>query len=449
MRKITHPNVCLFMGAAAETSGLKIVTELLKGDVEGLIFNSASATSLLQRIRWCKDAAQGMAWLHGNNPCIIHRDLKPSNLLIDASGTVKVTDFGLSDLIQQGQQVREVRPKGSPIYMAPEVMLRTNLTPKVDVYSFGIVVWEIVKKEAAFSNYNDYAKFSNAVISGERPPVNGIHPVIVEFLNQCWNKDPNLRPEFPEICSLLDSIMLKIGIEDKKAREFWRENFNGQLRVPWNEFVDRLFLAMHRVILLHQDCELSSHPTDQQISEASPLQRREFARRTADNYRKIYTMYENEELTDLDYMAVCLRILFVNQGSSEVDMEFFGHMIDLVGPFERNFLDRFMNMVNSKWFHGTLSKADSEKLLRKMPDGTYLIRFSTNSPKHYVISKAEAGSVKHILVPYRAGEGFIEKGRVFPTFDDLLKEKAGPLNLKEPFEASIFRDMTTKDNPYM
>jgi len=228
MRKICHPNVCLFMGAVAEVGSLKIVTELLAGDVETQIFNSSNSTSLLQRLKWSKDAAQGMAWLHGNNPCVIHRDLKPANLLIDEHNTVKVTDFGLADWLQHGAQLKEVRPKGSPIYMAPEVMCRNNLSPKVDVYSFGIMLWEIIKKEAAFAHHKDYAKFSRAVIEGERPSVEGLHPAVTEFLQSCWAKDPINRPDFPTICNKLDDLMLTITMEDEAARAFWHTHFFGQ-----------------------------------------------------------------------------------------------------------------------------------------------------------------------------------------------------------------------------
>lgn len=97
-----------------------IVTELMKGDVEKLIHSSHRKLTLRQKLRIAHDAALGVNWLHGICS-IVHRDLKPANLLLDENNRVHVTDFGFSEILR-GHRGRDLRgPKGTALYMAPEV----------------------------------------------------------------------------------------------------------------------------------------------------------------------------------------------------------------------------------------------------------------------------------------------------------------------------------------
>lgn len=99
MSSLRHPNVLLFMGACVETDSFLIVTELMsKGSVESLLRKPETFTSLSfkTKMQMAKQAAQGMNWLHLNDPVFIHRDLKTGNLLIDESWNVKISDFGLT-----------------------------------------------------------------------------------------------------------------------------------------------------------------------------------------------------------------------------------------------------------------------------------------------------------------------------------------------------------------
>jgi len=419
-----------------------------------LIFNSSNSASLCERLRWCHDAAKGLAWLHKNNPCIIHRDIKPSNLLIDARGTVKVTDFGLADLIQQGQQFKEVRPRGSPIYMAPEVMTRSIITPKVDVYSFGILVWEIVKKEAAFAHHSDYAKFSKAVLDGERPSVEGLHPELGKFLTRCWAKDPKDRPDFTDICSNLDDIILSVGIEDDNARQFWKFNFPGKYVVPSTELIKKMYQSIDRESPFPADetQPLIANASDQQISNANPAQRREFARRNYENFRKVVTMFGTQLMQDIDYQVISIKLLLNNSSSDDVDVEKFGQFIGLLGPFDKKLLDRVASITKTNWFHGILTKAEAESRLSNEKPGTFLVRFSANNPGCYVISKvATDRSPKHILIAHNKDGSFstkVKDAKTYPTFEDLLKAEGKANNLLTCSPNSVFQTLCRALEPY-
>lgn len=96
------------MGACTQPGNFFMVSEFLAGgDVEKLLHNPNIELSLYQRMLIAKDAALGMNWLHCSKPNIIHRDLKSSNLLIDENGRVKVCDFGLSQIKNSGENLKD------------------------------------------------------------------------------------------------------------------------------------------------------------------------------------------------------------------------------------------------------------------------------------------------------------------------------------------------------
>lgn len=97
---LRHPNICLFMGYTLVPGKLMIVSELMDTDLDSITEKKAINISLFTKLLMAKDIALGLNWLHANK--IIHRDLKPSNLLVDSSFRVKISDFGLSQVLKRG-----------------------------------------------------------------------------------------------------------------------------------------------------------------------------------------------------------------------------------------------------------------------------------------------------------------------------------------------------------
>ncbi|XP_026459320.1 LEAF RUST 10 DISEASE-RESISTANCE LOCUS RECEPTOR-LIKE PROTEIN KINASE-like 1.3 [Papaver somniferum] len=143
MKRLRHPNVLLFMGAATSPHHLCIVTEFLpRGSLFQLFRRHTPTLNWKRRVQMALDIAQGMNHLHLNEPPIIHRDLKSSNLLVDRNWTVKVGDFGLSRL-KHATFLTTRNGKGTPQWMAPEVIRNEPADEKSDVYSFGVILWEL------------------------------------------------------------------------------------------------------------------------------------------------------------------------------------------------------------------------------------------------------------------------------------------------------------------
>lgn len=212
---LRHPNIILYMGAfegtpkeLKKTLGDKdlplIVFEWLEG---GNLFNAIhgpTPPTMSKITQYAWDLACGMNFLHTHDPKIIHRDLKPQNLLLDSSGNLKIGDFGLSRFKSESESM--TGHTGSYRWMAPEVVRNEKYDEKVDVYSFGIILWEMIASDVPFSNLTDMQAAMNTS-NGMRPQIPGSCSVNTKQLIQnCWASEPKDRPSFQDILSALEII---------------------------------------------------------------------------------------------------------------------------------------------------------------------------------------------------------------------------------------------------
>uniref|UniRef100_A0A3Q1HWN6 Mitogen-activated protein kinase kinase kinase 7 n=2 Tax=Acanthochromis polyacanthus TaxID=80966 RepID=A0A3Q1HWN6_9TELE len=156
---------------------------------------------------WCLQCAQGVAYLHAMKPkALIHRDLKPPNLLLVARGTVlKICDFGTACDIQTYM----TNNKGSAAWMAPEVFEGSNYSEKCDVFSWGIILWEVITRKKPFDEIGGSAFcIMWAVHRGTRPPLIKDLPEPIETLmTRCWDKEPSQRPSMNEVKNTMSHLM--------------------------------------------------------------------------------------------------------------------------------------------------------------------------------------------------------------------------------------------------
>ncbi|XP_045803221.1 integrin-linked protein kinase 1 [Trifolium pratense] len=214
-QKIRHPNVVQFLGAVTQSSPMMIVTEYLpKGDLRDFM-KRKGALKPSTAVRFALDIARGVGYLHENKPSpIIHRDLEPSNILRDDSGHLKVADFGVSKLLA----VKEDKPltcqDTSCRYVAPEVFKQEEYGTKVDVFSFALILQEMIEGCLPFSAKRD-DEVPKVYASKERPPFHApskrYSHGIRELIEECWNENPAKRPTFRQIITRLESIYNTIG----------------------------------------------------------------------------------------------------------------------------------------------------------------------------------------------------------------------------------------------
>ncbi|XP_078182543.1 serine/threonine-protein kinase STY46-like [Carex rostrata] len=209
MRKVRHKNVVQFIGACTKPPILCIVTEFMNGgSVFDLIHNYGGIFELPAVVRISIDVSKGMDYLHQCD--IIHRDLKSANLLMDEKEVVKVADFGVSRVRDHsGVMTAET---GTYRWMAPEIIEHKPYDHKADVFSFGIVLWELLVGKLPYEDLTPLQAAVAVVQKGLRPTIpDGIHPKLIELLDKCWQSDPSLRPNFSEILDILYSIAKEVS----------------------------------------------------------------------------------------------------------------------------------------------------------------------------------------------------------------------------------------------
>ncbi|KAJ9703837.1 hypothetical protein PVL29_005208 [Vitis rotundifolia] len=217
MRKIRHKNVVQFIGACTRPPNLCIITEFMsRGSVYDFLHKQRGAFKLPSLLKVAIDVAKGMNYLHENN--IIHRDLKTANLLMDENDVVKVADFGVARVqTQSGVMTAET---GTYRWMAPEVIEHRPYNHKADVFSFGIVLWELLTGELPYSILTPLQAAVGVVQKGLRPTVpKHTHPKIAGLLERCWWQDPTLRPDFSTILEILQQLANEVGGEGDSRRK--------------------------------------------------------------------------------------------------------------------------------------------------------------------------------------------------------------------------------------
>ncbi|XP_068087277.1 mitogen-activated protein kinase kinase kinase 7 isoform X5 [Hyperolius riggenbachi] len=209
LSRVNHPNIVKLYGACLNPV-VCLVMEYAEG---GSLYNVLHGAEPLpyytaaHAMSWCLQCSQGVAYLHSMKPkALIHRDLKPPNLLLVAGGTVlKICDFGTACDIQ----THMTNNKGSAAWMAPEVFEGSNYSEKCDVFSWGIILWEVITRRKPFDEIGGPAfRIMWAVHNGTRPPlIKNLPKPIESLMTRCWSKDPSQRPSMEEIVKIMTHLM--------------------------------------------------------------------------------------------------------------------------------------------------------------------------------------------------------------------------------------------------
>ncbi|XP_056283730.1 mitogen-activated protein kinase kinase kinase 7-like [Pseudoliparis swirei] len=208
LSRVNHPNIVKLYGSC--DNPVCLVMEYAEcGSLYNLLHSADPQPhyTASHAMSWCLQCAQGVAYLHSMKPkALIHRDLKPPNLLLVARGTVlKICDFGTACDIQTYM----TNNKGSAAWMAPEVFEGSNYSEKCDVFSWGIILWEVITRKKPFDEIGGSAFcIMWAVHRGTRPPlIKDLPEPIESLMTRCWDKEPSQRPSMEEVKNTMSHFM--------------------------------------------------------------------------------------------------------------------------------------------------------------------------------------------------------------------------------------------------
>ncbi|XP_071057953.1 mitogen-activated protein kinase kinase kinase 7 isoform X1 [Pseudochaenichthys georgianus] len=229
LSRVNHPNIVKLYGSC--NNPVCLVMEYAEG---GSLYNVLHGAEPLpyytasHAMSWCFQCSQGVAYLHGMKPkALIHRDLKPPNLLLVAGGTVlKICDFGTACDIQ----THMTNNKGSAAWMAPEVFEGNNYSEKCDVFSWGIILWEVITRRKPFDEIGGPAfRIMWAVHNGTRPPlIKNVPKPLESLMTRCWSKDPSQRPSMEEIVKIMTHLMKYFPGYDEPLQYPYQYSDDGQ-----------------------------------------------------------------------------------------------------------------------------------------------------------------------------------------------------------------------------
>jgi len=209
-----HPKYALILDRLYDTLEVqmkkwKVDKKRYQGKFKGLIGKNKMMMDKLwmDRLVTAYDLARAMAYLHSHG--ILHRDIKPANVGFDIRGDIKIFDFGLAKELKPSEREGQDQYHTSGIagtlrYMAPEMAQVRPYGLSSDVYSFAILMWEMLTLKAAYESYTREKHYKEIVVEGKRPKVPKSCPfVIKDLLERSWHKQPSERPTFGAVCELI------------------------------------------------------------------------------------------------------------------------------------------------------------------------------------------------------------------------------------------------------
>ncbi|KAH0791702.1 TKL family protein kinase [Histomonas meleagridis] len=202
---LNHFAILPFIGITLEPP-YYIITEYMSGNsLFKRLHSDSNPLSPTKHTIIALGVACGLSFIHKKG--LVHRDIKSPNILLDADDYPKICDFGLSRMISNDSEVM-TGGTGTAQWMAPEVLDSKPYGKKADVYSYGILFWELLSHEIPYRGLRDY-QVVVAVMQGSRPLIPTTCPRrIAQFIEKCWDKNPENRPDFDIIVKAFESGQL-------------------------------------------------------------------------------------------------------------------------------------------------------------------------------------------------------------------------------------------------
>ncbi|HEY8205156.1 MAG TPA: serine/threonine-protein kinase, partial [Pyrinomonadaceae bacterium] len=193
-RQVSHKNVCRVYDIGEVDGRHFLSMEFIKGEELSSLLHRIGRLPQDKAVQLARQICAGLAAAHETG--VMHRDLKPSNVMIDEHGNARITDFGLAGLEEELRSEDAIA--GTPAYMAPEQLEGKAFTVRSDIYSLGLLLYELFTGRKAFDapTLNELIKLRRSDTTPTTPTslVQNLDPLIEKVIDRCIQKDPEQRP---------------------------------------------------------------------------------------------------------------------------------------------------------------------------------------------------------------------------------------------------------------
>lgn len=274
LKKFDHTNIVKCIDAHDDGVSLNIIMEYVDGgtiiqhisetidpgqeDISGASTLLISESQLTEFVR---QVLLGLTYLHDHN--IIHRDIKGANILYSSSGICKLSDFGVAKQMSMAQKTQSV--VGTPYWMAPEIIqMSAEQTTACDIWSLGCTAVELLTGQPPYGNCNPMSAMYKVVQNDHPPLPDGISKEMIHFLLQCFQKDPNKRPNAKKLLS--HPWLKKDGGATTTIRDSYESNWPVHIHSSQSE---------RKESVEKKDDDISNNVTEKQCLPADLLATRE------------------------------------------------------------------------------------------------------------------------------------------------------------------------------
>jgi len=191
---LTHPNIVVVFDAGEEDGLYYITMELVEGKSLQAMMDAGQAFPLPRTLRIMEQTCSALQFAHERS--VVHRDIKPANLMLTGDDTVKITDFGTAKILQFGTVQQTAHVMGTPSYMSPEQVKGRAVDGRSDIFSVGVMLYEMVTGEKPFPGQNITTVIYKIVNEAPVPPRQidpSIHPGISAVVMRALEKEPDQR----------------------------------------------------------------------------------------------------------------------------------------------------------------------------------------------------------------------------------------------------------------
>ncbi|XP_041634592.1 mitogen-activated protein kinase kinase kinase 11 [Cheilinus undulatus] len=237
---LTHPNIIALKGVCLQEPNLCLIMEYASG---GPLSRALAGRRIPPHVlvNWAVQIAKGMLYLHSEAIVpVIHRDLKSNNILLAQpienecmeGLTLKITDFGLA---REWHKTTKMSTAGTYAWMAPEVIKSSTFSKGSDVWSYGVLLWELLTGEAPYKGIDGLAVAYGVAVNKLTLPIPSTCPQpFAQLMAECWDQDPHRRPSFSSILSQL------MALEQQVKEEMPQDSFHS-LQEDWKLEIQDMF----------------------------------------------------------------------------------------------------------------------------------------------------------------------------------------------------------------